>query len=89
LKYKYIKNNHNILFYLKIKEGQRSTEAFLRNFIENHDLEPADTDGDMKDPDVQFLVSREEISTALDEDFSEIINERDYNENCTYVGEYT
>ena len=41
------------------------------------------------DPDVKFLVTRDDIADMVDEELSEIINEKDYNENCNYVGEYT
>ena len=65
---------------------------YLKKYVETKGLQPTKGGGgvdDITDPDVKYLVARDDVSDMVDEELSEIINEKDYNENCSYVGDYT
>lgn len=81
------------IFWICLQEGERATDEYLRKYVDSKQLSPTAMDGGVDDPitdpDVQFLLTREDVSNMIDEELSEIINEREYMENCSYVGEYT
>lgn len=62
--------------------------AFLKRYTERQGLFPADNGvGDDEELE-KWPITRKDISELIDEELSEIIDERDYDENCKFVGSY-